>query len=681
MKFRLPFVCLFVLSFFNFAWSASTQQIQLPLLFERNVGQENQAVQYFVRGSAYKTLLSRDQAQFIFRNEDGSRSKLAISLEASQFNRNIEHVGAVQSRVNYYEGDDQSKWRTGVPAFSAAIYNDVYKGIDWLFYESNGLVEFDFVVSPGKDASQISMDLNGADQVAIDAFGNLEIFIGSNRFSLHAPISYQCNEYQQHECKGRSEIKAKYKIAANHKVQFELGPYEENKTLIIDPKIGFGTMLGGNTFDNASDVAVDTKGNFYVVGYTEAFNRIPGNGDGFVHKFGPTGALIWSTFLVGSSGEDARSIAVNPAGITFVGGTTTSRDFPIVGPFQSTFGGVADGYLVKLAPNGTIMRSSFIGGSGRDAVNHVQLGTGAKLGRGVYLFGNTDSRNFPRKNAAQNSYGGGTQDAFLSIVHAVNFQQLMSTYVGNNQKDESGSLGINPVRGDLYALNINGPNSYIAQFKPVGSGPAPLVNYSISRVPLNSAGLNPTDPNEESVPIILMTAFANLGPFRPASVSAAAPGIGIAYDRCLQATPGAACNGSGSVQFMNQDLVTQKIVNFGAIGAGIFINDAISGKDGSIYVVGDTTSNNLPQVNSFQPTRKGGWEAFVIKLAPVSQETTLSSYLGGTAFDFASGVAVDKTGNLIVVGQTSSKNFPTSPGAPKRSVTGTADGYVVKITP
>jgi hypothetical protein len=132
---------------------------------------------------------------------------------------------------------------------------------------------------------------------------------------------------------------------------------------------------------------------------------------------------------------------------------------------------------------------------------------------------------------------------------------------------------------------------------------------------------------------------------------------------------------------MNQDLVTQKIVNFGATGAGIFINDAISGKDGSIYVVGDTTSNNLPQVNSFQPTRKGGWEAFVIKLAPVSQETTLSSYLGGTAFDFASGVAVDKTGNLIVVGQTSSKNFPTSPGAPKRSVTGTADGYVVKITP
>ena len=124
MNFKALFVCLLVLSFWSICLNAqpSTQQMQLPLLFERNAGQEDSPIQYFARGSAYNTLLSAHQAQFVFRNEDGSRSELGISLAGSQSLRTIEQVGTAEIKLNYYTGTDPSKWKTEVPAFGAVIY-------------------------------------------------------------------------------------------------------------------------------------------------------------------------------------------------------------------------------------------------------------------------------------------------------------------------------------------------------------------------------------------------------------------------------------------------------------------------------------------------------------------------------------------------------------------------------
>jgi hypothetical protein len=132
---------------------------------------------------------------------------------------------------------------------------------------------------------------------------------------------------------------------------------------------------------------------------------------------------------------------------------------------------------------------------------------------------------------------------------------------------------------------------------------------------------------------------------------------------------------------MDQDLNVQKTVNFGASGVTLSVNDAAVHKNGTLYIVGDTTSNNLPQINSFQSTPKGKSEGFVMRFAPPDLGVTLSSYIGGSGDDFAGDVAVDNAGTIYVAGQTSSKNFPATPGAPKRNLTGTADGFVLKITP
>jgi hypothetical protein len=207
----------------------------------------------------------------------------------------------------------------------------------------------------------------------------------SHKFRILAPIVYQC---ESDDCDTKTTVKAEYKLAADHKIAFKLGSYDPNKILAIDPKIAFGTMLGGNTFDNAADVGVDATGNFYVVGYTEAKTRIPGNGDGFVHKFSPTGALIWTTFLAGSGGEDARAIAVNPAGICFVGGSTSSRDFPIVGLRR---------------------HYTYLGGPAFDFASGVAVD---KAGN-IFVVGQSASKNFPTTPGAPKRSTTGTADGYV----------------------------------------------------------------------------------------------------------------------------------------------------------------------------------------------------------------------------------------------------------------------------
>ena len=548
-------------------------------------------------------------------------------------------------------------------------------------------MEFDFIVAPGSDVSQIRMALETADKVSIDLNGDVIVNIQSNEFRILAPAAYQCDS---NKCQSKTMVTAEYKLAADHKIEFALGSYDPNKTLVIDPKISFGTMLGGNTYDSAIDVAVDTKGNFYVVGYTEANTRIPGNGDGFVQKFSPTGALIWSTFLVGNSGEEANAIAVNPAGICFIGGSTSSRDFPIVGAFQPNYGGSLDGFIVKLAANGTIMRSSFIGGSDSDLVNGVELGTGPHLGNGLYLYGTTRSRNFPKKNAGQTQYGGGFQDGFLTLVHSLSFQQLMSTYIGTAGNDNLTSLSLNTARGDLYAavLSDQSQGPFIAHLKPKSSSTnsklqpqaPPDDNYEhglrtiagLLSMPVEIVG------NMKFFKYLALTIRATLGIPNAGTASTELLSV-FAIDVCL---PVGNCTDSSAIVFLDPNLNVKKTVNFGGPKTGgIFVNNLAAKPDGTIYVVGDALSTSLPTVNAFQPSSKGSWEGFVIRFAPNTQQVTLSSYIGGSAADFASSVAVDKTGNIFVAGSTSSKNFPTTPGAPKRTITGKTDGYVIKITP
>jgi len=188
----------------------------------------------------------------------------------------------------------------------------------------------------------------------------------------------------------------------------------------------YSTYLGGSDFDMIFGTAIDFAGNAYVSGFTfssdfpttpGAFqtNFVGGNNDAFAAKINPSGtSLVYSTFLGGTGEETGMGIGVDFHGNAYVGGQTTSTDFPTSNAFQPANAGGFDIFLTELDPaGGALVFSTYLGGSGDDQANGIALDIPR---RDVYVEGFTTSSDFPTVNAAQPQFGGGTFDAIVAKI-------------------------------------------------------------------------------------------------------------------------------------------------------------------------------------------------------------------------------------------------------------------------
>ena len=113
-------------------------------------------------------------------------------------------------------------------------------------------------------------------------------------------------------------------------------------------------------------------------------------------------------------------------------------------------------------------------------------------------------------------------------------------------------------------------------------------------------------------------------------------------------------------------------------GSGIAVD-----ADGNAYLTGWTNSINFPTTQqAFQPAFSGGYDVFVTKLDPAGSALVYSTYVGGTRFDEANGIAVDAGGNAYVTGLTDSTDLPTTPGVFQPTLSGSSeDAFVTKLDP
>jgi hypothetical protein len=256
----------------------------------------------------------------------------------------------------------------------------------------------------------------------------------------------------------------------------------------------------------------------------------------------------------------------------------------------------------------TLAYSTYLGGSGSESGSGIAVDANGN----AYVTGNTNSIDFPTTSGAfQPAFGGGPSGPF------------------------SGA----PT--DVFVTKLNSAGSALVYSTYLGG----TGNDSAVGIAVDTAGNAYLTGTTDS------TDFpTTVGAFQPVS-----SGFGDSFVTKLDPT-------GSSVIYS-----TYLGGNQSDSSSGIAVD-----ANGNAYVTGSTNSPNFPTSSgAFQPTfLGGGLDAFVTKLDPTGNSLVYSTYLGGTAFDNSTGIAVDANGNAYVTGSTSSANFPTTPGAFSTSLNG-----------
>jgi hypothetical protein len=243
----------------------------------------------------------------------------------------------------------------------------------------------------------------------------------------------------------------------------------------------YGTYIGGSGDDGAYGLAVDTKGDAYIGGFTASTNfpvtagvvqtvfggsSPDGYGDGFVVKLNPTATkLSYSTYLGGAGDDGVYALAIDKHGNAYVTGYTESANFPVTKKaYQVVYDGGptgtgSDAIVTKLNKDATALDySTYVGGDGDDYGLSLVLGTKGL----VWVTGGTLSPNFPTTPGAfQRIYGGTLDgyggDAFLLSLAADGSKLGYATYIGGTG-DDTGETVLS-VKDNLYiGGNTTSPN-------------------------------------------------------------------------------------------------------------------------------------------------------------------------------------------------------------------------------
>ena len=672
---------------------------RLPLIFEANQGQSDEAVKFMARGSGYGLFLTPQEAVLVVehsalshRHSAPGPSVIRMGLAHARSSAQISGAELLPGKSNYLIGNDSAKWHRNVPQFARVRYHQVYPGVDLVYYGRQGRLEYDFEVAPGAEPRQIALQFKGSANLEAPtlANGDLRIAAGASEVRLEAPHVYQTFGDEQRPVSG------KFALRADGTVGFDLGSYDRSRTLVIDPVLTYSTYLGGSGAESCSAItgqaftpgcpaiAVDSALSAYVAGSTTS-SDFPGPGgvttrlgsagtaNVFIAKFNSTGsALVFATYLGGSGIDSTAGIAIDSGFDVFVAGTTSSANFPTSpDPFQSAPKAAGSHvFVTKLDSSGSaVLYSTYLSGSGTDMASGLALDSQAK----AYVTGTTTSADFPTTPGAFQTVAGcpgggscstpaGIAQFFLArldptLTAAASLPY--STYFGGGNPANGVAIGGGIAVDSNNDVYITGGTN----FQHVGT--------LSTDFPILNAVQACLDVPEAIVPTTAPTCLAN-----PTATDAFVAKFNIATN----VASGAQLQYSTYLGGSGDD-----------VGYGIAVDSS-----SQAYITGSTTSGDfsLPTaIVPFQAGNAGLSDGFVAKVSefipPATTSTTATavsllyfSYLGGSGNDAGTGIAVDSSQNARVTGWTDSTtgtgNFPTQ-SAVQGAPGGGRDAFIANL--
>src|SRR2546427_564319 len=479
----------------------------------------------------------------------------------------------------------------------------------------------------------------------------------------------------------------------------------------------YSTYLGGSFDEQGQAIAVDASGNAYVTGYTRSYDfpvtvgaaqttcgpyvasnfvtcasstgsncagapSVEGFSTGslvdvFVTKLNPSGsALVYSTFLGGTGNDNASGIAVNAAGQAYVAGSTDSQQqegyvrngaCPSTSGYSTSYPTTSSGFMAappisatpagspfpsfqpsavfsKLSADGKSLLYSTYFGSGGPALHNGANAVAVDSSDKAYVVGFTNSATFPTTSGV--------------------FQQ---TVAGPNPNSACGSQS--PCR-----------DAFVAKFDPSMSGAGSLVYSTLLGGSGEDAALGVTVDSAGNAYVT-----GNAG-FNSAPSSDFPTTLGAFQTSC----PSSCLGDKLFVTKLNPTATGLVYSTFlgGNGGDDENSNPIALDSSGRAYIAGGTSSSNFPTANAIQSSLPGVASAFVTLLNASGSGVDFSTYFGGTqAQAVATGVALDGSDNIYVVGYTGDPSFPTTSGAFQTTCTKCSNpnnrgnaGFVFKIS-
>jgi RHS repeat-associated protein len=660
----------------------------VPLPFEPNVGQTDPQVRFLSRGPGFGLFLTDAGATFEVPQPASATGAVTgfdvfrMQLQGANPHPQVVGQGDLLSRSNYFGGPDPSQWRTDVPNYGEVVFKDVYPGIDLDFHSASGRqLEYDFVVAPGADPSEIQLGWQGLNSVTPDGRGDLLLATAGGTVTEQAPAAYQLVGG------ARVPVPVQQALPGGSQVGFQAGAYDRSQPLVIDPVLSYSSYLGGSGNDQAFGIAVDGAGDAYLTGRTTSANfptttgavqtGLSGTQSGFITKLNAQGsAVVYSTYIDGAtSNQGGNGIAVDLAGDAYVVGNTGSGFPTTPGAYQTTGpGGSTTAYVAKL--NAT----------GDDLLYATYLGPATSTGQAIavdalgdaYVTGGA-AGGFPTTSGAFQTTAVGTP-AYVTELNPAGSALVYSGLLGGTATGTS-AVG--------YGIAVDGAGSAYVTGSAQGDG----------GLPTTSGAFQTSAPNSTSAAFVTKVSAGGAALAYSTYLGGAGADYGYALgvDRSGHAfvtgsttstnfptTSGAAqtslpsASGSAFVTELNaagSALAYSTYLGGGGTDQG---NGVAVGPDGLAWVTGMTGSTNFPTTSgALQGSSGGGNDAFLTKLTSAGA-LAYSSYLGGSGSDSGNAVALDPVGSVYLAGMTASTNFPVA-GAFQGSNAGSKDAFAAKV--
>ncbi len=672
---------------------------ELPLAFERNLGQVAAGADYLARAGRQRVLLdaaglrlaggtadAADESGLRARRGPAHASGARIALVGAATDVAAEAGGELPGRVHYLTA---GRAVTDVPRYTEVRYRQVYPGIDVTYRGAGRALEIEISLAAGADLAAFGLEVAGAETADLDG-GQLLARLGKGQLRIGAP-----------EVVEPTDATASWLRVAGTTFGIGLALPEPGAAAVVRLSISFGEEddPGWSGLDGAPRLASDADGNTFVAGRVAVDDDSTGGAragreraqadhrpaapeeearpdlvdlaDAFVIQLGPDHETIVNATYFGDRGKDVPlDLTIEATGRVIVVGSTTSEALPgSVSPREGAQRG-QDAFVVALAPGGaSVEQAKIFGGTGDDSAHGVAIDADGR----AWIAGRTTSPDLPTTSDALHPAPLGAADAFVAAFDlAGGLATTHASYLGGSADDVARDIAVDST-GRIVIAGATRSLDFAPQD---GSTGAADDGFVVALDPASRAVAWATRLGGAADDEVAAIAIDGSGRVVVAGTSHSANFPLVAPVQPALAAAASGAPGDGFVALLDGD------------GAGVLFSTFLGGTGddrardvavdaaGRAWVAGITDSSDFPVVGARARSSGGSTDAFVAEIDLVRPELLRSTHVGGAAGDAASGLALLPEGGVLVAGATRSSDLVAA--RLERSAVG-GDAFVARV--